>query len=426
HLLGVYRRPVRGAPAGGDAVLLHRRVRVRGGGGQGAHRHCRGARPGRRPGGGGPDPVRRGRGCGSGGHEDAGLERGRAGDRADLRGPEHREQHLQGGPAQCRGGGGGAGAAGAAPTGQRPVPRGLGHRHREHGGDHRHPGPRSLMSMTAERVLVINAGSSSLKYQVVDADTGHAVASGLVERVGQSGAHLRHANNGEEFEKDLQVPDHTAAMAAMDDAFATYGPDLAEEGLVAVGHRVVQGGARFGHSVLIDDEAEHIIEDLSDLAPLHNPPNLAGIRAARKIFTDLPHVAVFDTSFHLTMPDRAATYALDREVAKQYRVRRYGAHGTSHQYVAREAAHFLGLEAEEANLIVLHLGNGASVTAVQDGRSVDTSMGLTPLEGLVMGTRTGDIDPAVVFHLARHADRGIDGIDELMNRRPGMFGLTGM
>src|SRR5690625_3749242 len=188
----------------------------------------------------------------------------------------------------------------------------------------------------------------------------------------------------------------------MDEAFATHGPDLAEVGLVAVGHRVVQGGARFGHSVLIDEEAEHIIEDLSDLAPLHNPPNLAGIRAARKIFTDLPHVAVFDTSFHLTMPDRAATYALDREVARQYRVRRYGAHGTSHQYVAREAAHFLDLAPEQANLIVLHLGNGASVTAVQDGRSVDTSMGLTPLEGLVMGTRTGDIDPAVVFHLARH------------------------
>lgn len=279
---------------------------------------------------------------------------------------------------------------------------------------------------TAEHVLVINAGSSSLKYQVVDATTGHAVASGLVERVGQANGHLRHANNGEEHERDLQVPDHTAAMAAMDSAFAAHGPDLSAVGLVAVGHRVVQGGARFGHSVLIDEQVEHTIEDLSDLAPLHNPPNLAGIRAARKIFTDLPHVAVFDTSFHLTIPDRAATYALDREVAQKHRVRRYGAHGTSHQYVAREAAHFLGLAPEEANLIVLHLGNGASITAVQNGRSVDTSMGLTPLEGLVMGTRTGDIDPAVVFHLARHAGMSIDEIDELMNRRSGMLGLTGM
>src|SRR5699024_3906752 len=170
-----------------------------------------------------------------------------------------REQDLQGGPAQCRGGGRGAGAAGAAPTGQRPVPRGAGHRHREHGGDHRHPGPRRLMSMTAERVLVINAGSSSLKYQVVDAGTGHAVASVLIERVGQASAHLRHANNGEELERDLQVPDHTAAMAAMNDASATYGPYLAEEGLVAFGHRLVQGGARFGHSVLIDEETEHSI-----------------------------------------------------------------------------------------------------------------------------------------------------------------------
>lgn len=282
------------------------------------------------------------------------------------------------------------------------------------------------MSTTAERVLVINAGSSSLKYQVVDAGTGAAVATGLVERVGQAGGHLVHTNNGEELQRDLEVPDHTAAMAAMGRAFEEHGPDLAQAGLVAVGHRVVQGGARFGHAVLIDDEAEHIIEDLADLAPLHNPPNLAGIRAARTIFTDLPHVAVFDTSFHLTIPDRAATYALEREVAERYRVRRYGAHGTSHQYVAREAARFLGRDPAETNLIVLHLGNGASATAVQAGRSVDTSMGLTPLEGLVMGTRTGDIDPAVVFHLARHAGMSIDEIDTLMNRRSGMLGLTGM
>ncbi|HIZ36396.1 MAG TPA: acetate kinase [Candidatus Ruania gallistercoris] len=282
------------------------------------------------------------------------------------------------------------------------------------------------MSTTAQRVLVINAGSSSLKYQVVDAATGAATATGLVERVGQASGHLTHTTDAGEYERDLQVGDHTVAMEVMSEAFAAHGPDLAGSQLVAVGHRVVQGGARFGHSVLIDDEAERIIEDLSDLAPLHNPPNLAGIRAARALFADLPHVAVFDTSFHLTMPDRAATYALDREVATRYRVRRYGAHGTSHQYVAREAAHFLGLEPDAANLIVLHLGNGASATAVAGGRSVDTSMGLTPLEGLVMGTRTGDIDPAVVFHLARHAGMSIDEIDELMNRRSGMYGLTGM
>ena len=282
------------------------------------------------------------------------------------------------------------------------------------------------MRTTAARVLVINAGSSSLKYQVVDADTGAATATGLVERVGQASAHLRHTTDDGEFERDLEVGDHTAAMRAMSEAFDAHGPDLAGSDLVAVGHRVVQGGARFGHSVLIDDEAERIIEDLSDLAPLHNPPNLAGIRAARTLFADLPQVAVFDTSFHLTMPDRAATYALDREVAREHRIRRYGAHGTSHQYVAREAARFLGQDPAETNLIVLHLGNGASATAVANGKSVDTSMGMTPLEGLVMGTRTGDIDPAVTFHLFRQAGMSIDEIDTLMNRRSGMYGLTGM
>ncbi|WP_328593030.1 acetate kinase [Ruania zhangjianzhongii] len=282
------------------------------------------------------------------------------------------------------------------------------------------------MSTTAEHVLVINAGSSSLKYQVVDESTGAATATGLVERVGQASGHLTHTTDDGEFDRDLEVPDHTAAMKAMSAAFEEHGPDLAAANLVAVGHRVVQGGARFGHSVLIDDEAERIIDELSDLAPLHNPPNLAGIRAARELFADLPHVAVFDTSFHLSMPERAATYALDREVADRYRVRRYGAHGTSHQYVAREASHFLGRDPAETNLIVLHLGNGASATAVANGRSVDTSMGLTPLEGLVMGTRTGDIDPAVVFHLSRQAGMSIDEIDNLMNRRSGMYGLTGM
>ncbi|CAM3692403.1 acetate/propionate family kinase [Occultella aeris] len=278
-------------------------------------------------------------------------------------------------------------------------------------------------------VLVINSGSSSLKYQVVDAETGAASAVGLVERIGQASGVLTHTVGEDAPDKhriELPVPNHTVAMGAMADAFAEHGPSLAGAGLVAVGHRVVQGGARFGGSVLIDDEVVAIIEDLSDLAPLHNPPNLDGIRAARASFPELPHVAVFDTAFHLTMPEHAATYAIDREVAAAMRIRRYGAHGTSHQYVAREAAAFLGIAREESNLIVLHLGNGASVTAVEDGISVDTSMGLTPLEGLVMGTRTGDIDPAVVFHLYRTAGMSIDEIDNLMNRRSGMLGLTGM
>lgn len=275
-------------------------------------------------------------------------------------------------------------------------------------------------------VLVINSGSSSLKYQVVDADTGEALAAGLIERIGGAGTgRLAHTVDGEKHLRDVQVPDHAAAMAAMAEAFAEHGPDLAEAGLVAVGHRVVQGGARFGHSVRIDEEALAIIEDLSDLAPLHNPANVAGIQVAMERFPDLPHVAVFDTAFHLTMPQVAHTYAIDREVAAEHRIRRYGFHGTSHAYVSRQAAHLLGRPVEEVNVIVMHLGNGASACAVRGGVSVDTSMGLTPLEGLVMGTRSGDIDPAVVFHLTRTAGMGVDAIDDLLNKRSGVLGLSG-
>ncbi|MGC0142835.1 MULTISPECIES: acetate kinase [unclassified Pseudactinotalea] len=274
-------------------------------------------------------------------------------------------------------------------------------------------------------VLVINSGSSSLKYQVVDTGAEQALATGLIERIGQPLGICTHSNGGRAQRTEQPVPDHEAAMALMRSAFDQHGPDLDDSDLAAVGHRVVQGGARFGGPVLIDDEAIEIIESLVDLAPLHNPANLQGIRAAREYFPQMKHVAVFDTAFHLTMPDYAATYAIDQAVAAEHRIHRYGAHGTSHQYVSREAARFLGMGPEEANLIVLHLGNGASATAVRQGRSVDTSMGLTPLEGLVMGTRSGDIDPAVVFHLARTAGMGINEIDELLNRRSGMLGLSG-
>ena len=276
------------------------------------------------------------------------------------------------------------------------------------------------------RVLVVNSGSSSLKYQVIDAADGSALAVGLVERIGGAGGgRITHTVDGEAHRSDVDVPDHGAAMAAMTAAFAEHGPDLDAVGLVAVGHRVVQGGARFGHSVEIDDDALAIIEELSDLAPLHNPANAAGIRVAREQFPDLPHVAVFDTAFHLTMPEVAHTYAIDREVAKQHRIRRYGFHGTSHAYVSREAARMLGKAPEDVNLIVMHLGNGASACAVRGGISVDTSMGLTPLEGLVMGTRSGDIDPAVVFHLSRTAGMSTDEIDDLLNKRSGVLGLSG-
>lgn len=274
-------------------------------------------------------------------------------------------------------------------------------------------------------VLVINCGSSSLKYRVVHTGSGQELAVGLIERIGQPSGLLSHTDNGDKHNSERPVPDYAAAIEVMMEAFAQHGPDLADLDLAAVGHRVVQGGDEFSEPALITDDLIRVVQDLSDLAPLHNPPNLDGIRAAQEAFTDLPHVAVFDTAFHRSMPAHAVTYAIDREAAATHRIRRFGAHGTSHKYVAGQAAQHLGLAPEAANLIVLHLGNGASATAVRGGLSVDTSMGMTPLEGLVMGTRTGDIDPAVVLHLARTAGMGIDEIDTLLNRKSGMLGLSG-
>ncbi|TDT34067.1 acetate/propionate family kinase [Naumannella halotolerans] len=274
-------------------------------------------------------------------------------------------------------------------------------------------------------VLVINSGSSSMKYQVVDAESGTASATGLVERIGGPGGRVRHSTIDGIHDYGCEVADHAAAMQAMTDAFTEHGPDLVALDLLAVGHRVVQGGARFGRSVLIDDRVVSIIEDLAGLAPLHNPANLAGIAVARAQFPHLPQVVVFDTAFHLTMPEHAYTYALDKQVAAEHRIRRYGFHGTSHAFVSRQAAAMLGAEPAQVNVIVLHLGNGASACAVRGGISVDTSMGLTPLEGLVMGTRSGDLDPAVVLHLLRSTELGVDDIDALLNKRSGVFGLSG-
>lgn len=274
-------------------------------------------------------------------------------------------------------------------------------------------------------VLVINSGSSSLKYEVIDGVDGTVHAKGLAERIGQSGGVLTHEVSGSSHVAEGDLADHEAAMAAMSDAFGSHGPDLDTLGLVAVGHRVVQGGEGYAAPVVIDDDVVRVVTELIPLAPLHNPANLSGIKVARERFADLPHVAVFDTAFHATLPEAAYTYAIDRETAREHRVRRYGFHGTSHQYVSREAARLLGREPGEVNVIVLHLGNGASATAIRGGISVDTSMGLTPLEGLVMGTRSGDIDPAIVFHLVREAEMGVDGIDDLLNKKSGVLGLSG-
>ncbi len=278
----------------------------------------------------------------------------------------------------------------------------------------------------SQDVLVINSGSSSIKYQLVDVDAEQAVASGIIERIGQGAGAVTHTGPDGTTSIEQPIPDHEAGMDIVLRLFAEHGPVLDAAVLRAVGHRVVQGGDVFEGPAVVDDQVEAQIEGLSDLAPLHNPPNLAGIRAARHAFPDAPHVAVFDTSFHQTLPPAAYTYAIDREVAGQYAIRRYGFHGTSHLFVSRRTAELLGADPADVNVIVLHLGNGASATAVRGGHSVETSMGLTPLEGLVMGTRSGDIDPAVVFHLQRVAGMSTDEIDTLLNRRSGMLGLCGL
>lgn len=275
-------------------------------------------------------------------------------------------------------------------------------------------------------VLVVNGGSSSFKYQLIDPDHGGRLATGLVERIGEPSGHLQHRGapgSSVEWEWEAPIPDHATGFAAMLATFARAGVSLGE--LTAVGHRVVQGGSDFFEPTIIDDAVADRISELSVLAPLHNPGEHQAIVAARAAFPDIPHVAVFDTAFHQSMKPAAYTYAIDREVAREYGVRRYGFHGTSHAFVSRRAAEFLGRSTEELKQIVLHLGNGASMCAIDGGRSVDTSMGLTPLQGLVMGTRSGDIDPSVLFHLAREGGFGVDELDTLLNARSGLYGLAG-
>ncbi|KQQ03897.1 MULTISPECIES: acetate/propionate family kinase [unclassified Rathayibacter] len=274
-------------------------------------------------------------------------------------------------------------------------------------------------------VLVVNSGSSSFKYQLIEMTTEETLASGLVERIGEETGRTKHTRDGESIEFEAPIPDHTAGFDAMIRAFAEHGPSLDEFPPVAVGHRVVHGGKRFYEPTLITDLVKINIEDLSDLAPLHNPANLEGIEAAQKAFPEVPHVAVFDTAFHHTIPAEASAYAIPAELADKHRIRRYGFHGTSHKFVSESAAAFLGRRRSDLKTIVLHLGNGASACAVDGGESVETSMGMTPLEGLVMGTRSGDLDPAVVFHLARKAGLSIDELDTVLNRRSGLLGLSG-
>jgi acetate kinase len=252
-------------------------------------------------------------------------------------------------------------------------------------------------------VLVLNSGSSSVKYAVVEPDSGAVVADGIVERIGEG-----------------EVPDHAAALHVVFDELAD---DTA--GVIAVGHRVVHGGPDLYRPTLVDRALIAKLEALAPLAPLHNPPAVLGIQVACKALPDLPHIAVFDTAFFHDLPPAASTYAIDRDIAAQWHIRRYGFHGTSHQYVSEQAAAFLDVPLVSLNQIVLHLGNGASASAIVGGRPVDTSMGFTPMEGLVMGTRSGDIDPGVITYLWRAAKMSVDDIETMLNRRAGMVGLGG-
>lgn len=275
-------------------------------------------------------------------------------------------------------------------------------------------------------VLVINAGSSSLKYQLVDPRTERIYADGLAERIGEpTGSAIKYESFGREREVEVALPDHQAAIGKVAELLREDGINVAAANLAAVGHRVVHGGRSFHSPTVIDEQVRAEIERIAPLAPLHNPPNLVGIEAVSALLPDVPAVAIFDTAFFHDLPEEAATYALDAETAAKYAIRRYGFHGTSHQYVSRRAAEYLGRPLDEINQIVLHLGNGASISAVQRGRPIDTSMGMTPLEGLVMGTRTGDIDPGIAFQLARVGGMSIDEIDRLYNKQSGLKGLCG-
>ena len=276
-------------------------------------------------------------------------------------------------------------------------------------------------------VLVINCGSSSLKYQFINSDTEEVMAKGLCERIGIEGSQITYQPKGGDKEVTVTpMPDHTVAVQLVIDALTNSKTGVVKSlsDIDAVGHRIVHGGEKFASSVVINDEVMKAIEECNDLAPLHNPANLIGINACKKLMPSVPMVAVFDTAFHQTMPPKAYLYGIPYEYYEKYKVRRYGFHGTSHDYVSTEAAKFLGKDRKDLKIIVCHLGNGASISAVKNGKSVDTSMGLTPLDGLIMGTRSGSIDPAIVTFLAGKLNTDADGVLEILNKKSGVYGLS--
>ncbi|MGN0156963.1 MAG: acetate/propionate family kinase [Lachnospiraceae bacterium] len=276
-------------------------------------------------------------------------------------------------------------------------------------------------------VLVINCGSSSLKYQLISSDTEEVLAKGLCERIGIDGSAISHQpKGGEKVTTEVVMKDHTDAVRLVIEKLTDekVGVIKSLEEIDAIGHRIVHGGEKFASSVVINDEVMKAIEECNDLAPLHNPANLIGINSCKAIMPNVPMVAVFDTAFHQTMPKKAYMYGLPYEYYEKYKVRRYGFHGTSHDFVSKRAAEILGKDIRDLKIVVCHLGNGASVSAVMNGKSVDTSMGLTPLEGLIMGTRSGDIDPAIVSFIADKENISADDVITICNKKSGVYGLS--
>ena len=277
----------------------------------------------------------------------------------------------------------------------------------------------------AKTVLVINSGSSSIKYQLVDLESGEGLASGLVEKIGEPvDGHYKHEYNGEKHELEEPIHDHEQGLKRVLGFFEEYGPNLSEAGIVAVGHRVVQGGSIFPKPALVTNKTINQVKDLAVLAPLHNGPEAKGAEVMRSLLPDVPQIFVFDSSFFFQLPKAASTYALNKEIADQYHIRRYGAHGTSHRYVSMAAAQYLN--DSDLKMVTCHLGNGSSISAVNAGKCVDTSMGLTPLAGVLMGTRCGDIDPSVVTYMEQKLGFHGQEMADYLNKKSGLLGISGV
>ncbi len=277
------------------------------------------------------------------------------------------------------------------------------------------------------KILVVNCGSSSLKFQLIDSETEAVSASGLCERIGLDGA-FTYKKNGEKYEKEIALPDHAVAIKVVLDTLldSEIGVLQSLQEIHAVGHRLVHGGEKFSSSVIITEEVLQAIESCNDLAPLHNPANILGVRACQKVMPGVPNVAVFDTAFHQTMPKKAYLYGLPKKYYEKHGVRRYGFHGTSHSFVSARLAELAGLDPQDSKMIICHIGSGASISAVKNGKSVDTSMGMTPLEGLVMGTRSGDIDPAILEYICEKENLTISELTTILNKESGVLGLSGL